>query len=149
MRTTPLLGLAFCACAAAGCGATGGTIAPQAPSTAPIVHLVYVKLIDPADAPELIADSDATLSTISSVTTYFCGPPLRTGRSNVEADYDVAIGLGFEDLHGYQLYVENPRHVGYVERWKPRCAWIRIHDVADDPAVAGTLDAAPAAPAAH
>lgn len=94
------------------------------------MHLIYVKLNDPAYAPELIAESNSALATLPSVSSYFCGPPLRTGRSNVEADYDVAIGLGFEDLRGYQLYVENPRHVGHVERWKPRCAWIRIHDVA-------------------
>lgn len=109
------------------------TAAPRsAPRPAPLVHLVYVKLKDPAQTAALVADSDAMLGTIPSVTSYFCGTHRDTGRSTVDGDYDVAMGIGFADLAGYQAYLDAPAHVSFVETWKPRCQWIRIHDVEDD-----------------
>lgn len=119
----------------AGCGSSPKPgPSPQvqtAPRPAPIMHLVYVKLVDPGEAAALVADADRMLGTIPSVTSYFCGLHKETGRPTIEADYDVAMGIGFADLEGYQRYIDDPAHRRFVEAWKPRCAWLRIHDVED------------------
>ena len=118
-----------------GCAGTGSTTpaakSPAAARPAPLVHLVYVKLKNPADAAALVADCDAMLATIPSVNSYFCGTHKESGRATVDANYDVAMGLGFADLAGYEAYVHAPAHESFVEKWKPRCEWIRIHDVED------------------
>jgi len=96
-----------------------------------IHHLVFVGLEDPADAAAIIADSDELLAQIPSVTYYFCGPHHDIGRSGIDAAYDIALGVGFDDDDGYRTYLEHPDHVEFVRRWRPRAKWLRIHDVLD------------------
>ncbi len=51
---------------------------------------------------------------------------------NIDADYDVALCIGFESAADYATYVEHPDHVAFVTEWKPSFMWIRIHDVVDE-----------------
>lgn len=102
---------------------------PSSPAPGPINHIVFVKLADPADAPALIADGDRLLRRIPGVRTYACGPHFDIGRTTIDADYDVALVITFDDRAGYENYIEHPDHVAYVTTWKPRTRWLRIHDM--------------------
>lgn len=93
--------------------------------------MVFVKLADPSDAAELIADSDRMLGTIPSVRSYYCGRHIDTGRETVIADYDVGAYMGFASEAGYAAYVSDPGHVAFVEKWRPRLEWLRVYDIYD------------------
>lgn len=111
-------------------GCAGGE-PPTAKRPGLINHVVFVKLVDPSDAEELIADSDRMLGTITSVKSYYCGRHIDTGRSTVIADYDVGAFMAFESEAGYASYVSNPAHVAFVEKWRPRLEWLRVYDIHD------------------
>ena len=118
--------------AAAGCAST-----PEAKSlarkerleTPAITHVVLVQLKDPSRTAELVADCDRALPGIESVRGYACGVPMETGRSNVIGDYDVGIYVGFLDSAGYRAYLDDPRHLDLVERWREGWKAVRIFDV--------------------
>lgn len=126
MRSTTIVPLALLtACAAiTGC-------ASNPPRPALISHVVFLEAMDERDVPALRADCDASLAGIPGVASYASGAPLDTGRGTVLADYDLGLYIGFnseEDLAGY---VSHPRHVGLVERWKPRLNALRVYDFQD------------------
>jgi hypothetical protein len=131
---TALIALLTLASAAlvAGCAAT-----PEAASlarkerleTPAITHVVLVQLKDPSRTAELVADCDRALPGIESVRGYACGVPMETGRSNVIGDYDVGIYVGFVDATGYRAYLDDPRHLDLVERWREGWKAVRIFDV--------------------
>ncbi len=116
----------------AGCAST-----PEAESlarkekleTPAITHVVLVQLKDPSRTAELVADCDRALPGIESVRGYACGVPMETGRSNVIGDYDVGIYVGFLDSAGYRAYLDDPRHLDLVERWREGWKAVRIYDV--------------------
>jgi hypothetical protein len=54
---------------------------------------------------------------------------METGRSNVIGDYDVGIYVGFVDAAGYRAYLDDPRHLDLVERWREGWKAVRIFDV--------------------
>lgn len=116
----------------AGCAST-----PEAESlarkekleTPAITHVVLVQLKDPSRTAELVADCDRALPGIESVRGYACGVPMETGRSNVIGDYDVGIYVGFVDSTGYRAYLDDPRHLDLVERWREGWKAVRIFDV--------------------
>lgn len=110
-----------------GCAAPG-----TAPRPAPISHIVFVTLADETDRPELLADSDAMLGTIPSVSSYAAGPHLDTGRPSVDDAYSLGIYLGFETERDLAAYVAHPQHVAYVEKWRPRLASLLVRDVLDE-----------------
>lgn len=114
--------------------------------TAPITHVVLVQLKDPTRIAELIADCDRALPGIEGVAGYSCGVPLDMGRSNVTKDYDVGIYVGFATPEGYRAYVDDPRHLSLVERWRDGWKAVRIFDVVAGAPPAAPLDAAAAAP---
>lgn len=103
-----------------------------APRPARINHLAFFKLKNPADADELIADCDRMLATIPGVVSYYAGKHIDTGRTNIDANYDVGFFVGFTTEAAYARYVEHPNHIAAVNKWKPRWEWIRIHDVLDE-----------------
>lgn len=109
---------------------TKASAVPQRPAR--INHVVFFRLKNAADSDELIADCDHTLATIPGVISYFCGKHLDTGRTNVDANYDVGLYLGFATPEDYARYVDHPNHIAGVNKWKPRWEWIRIQDVIDD-----------------
>lgn len=111
--------------------------------TAPITHVVLVQLKDPTRIAELIADCDRALPGIEGVDGYSCGVPLDMGRANVTKDYDVGIYVGFATPEAYRAYVDHPRHLALVERWRDGWKAVRIFDV-----VAGAPAALPAEPTA-
>ena len=108
-------------------GCARGPEKPMAPGT--LVHPVYVSLIDPADALELIADCDDRLGDLPMVRSYACGVPMDIGRAEVTADYDVALVVTFEGLDAYRAYLADEDHLWVVKKWRPRTNWMRIHDV--------------------
>lgn len=114
-----MLGVLFIGCASA------------PPRPALISHVVFVELHDPADIPELIADSDATLAHIPGVVSYATGQPIDTGRDTVLDDYDVGMSLGFDSAEAYARYVAHPDHTRFVARWKPRLTALRIYNFED------------------
>ncbi|MCC6971143.1 MAG: Dabb family protein [Phycisphaerales bacterium] len=105
--------------------------AVAAPRPALISHVVLVTLKDPADAAELIADSDRLLATIPSVVAYACGTPPGTDRAGVDASFSVGVYLGFETEEGLQAYLDHAAHTTLVEAWRPRIESMRIFDIAD------------------
>jgi|GEM_PF-735319 len=148
------------ACAALGIAFVGCASTPEAQSlarkadldTAPITHVVLVQLKDPTRTAELIADCDQVLPAIKGVSGYSCGVPLVTGRTNVTGDYDVGIYVGFRTDADYRSYVDDPRHLAMVDRWRDGWKAVRIFDVVSGmpaaSAVPGTAAAPAAAPAA-
>lgn len=99
--------------------------------TARINHVVFFKLEAAQDIDELIRDCDNDLGSIPGVTAYFCGKHGEFGRPMVDSDYDVGFYVGFDSDEAYSAYLEHPKHVEIVEKWKPRWKWIRIYDVVD------------------
>lgn len=128
---------AAAALAAAALGACRST--PEAASlarkadlgSAPITHIVLVQLKDPTRTAELVAECDRSLPAIGGVRGYSCGTPLETGRSNVTADYDVGIYVGFATDADYRAYLDDPRHQAVVDRWREAWKSVRIFDFAE------------------
>jgi len=104
-----------------------------APRPAKIGHIVFVKLKDPSRIQFLQYDSDFMLGNIPSVSTYACGPHLDTGRETVLNDYDLAVYLGFESEQDLAAYVAHPKHIEFVEKWKPSLESLRVYDMIDQP----------------
>ncbi len=100
---------------------------------AKINHVVFFKLEAAQDVDELIQDCDRDLASIPGVSSYFCGKHGDFGRSDaVDSNYDVGFYVGFDTDEAYRLYLEHPKHVDLVKKWKPRWEWIHIYDVVDD-----------------
>lgn len=104
---------------------------PPAPRPALISHVVLAELVDPTEAPQLIADCDLLLADIPGVTSYACGSHIDTGRSSVLADYHVGLFIGFNSTDDYAVYVDHPQHVELLSRWKPRITRLRVYDIHD------------------
>lgn len=124
--------MASIAALVAGCASTpeAESLARKADLETPaITHVVLVQLKDPSRTSELVADCDRALPGIESVRGYACGVPMETGRSNVIGDYDVGIYVGFVDAAGYRAYLDDPRHLDLVERWREGWKAVRIFDV--------------------
>jgi hypothetical protein len=124
--------LASIAALVAGCASTpeAESLARKADLETPaITHVVLVQLKDPSRTAELVDDCDRALPGIESVRGYACGVPMETGRSNVIGDYDVGIYVGFVDAAGYRAYLDDPRHLDLVERWREGWKAVRIFDV--------------------
>ena len=120
---------------ALGCEAPGAMTDPHSSTAArpaAIHHIVVIDLEDPADADEMLADSDAMLGAIPSVVSYFAGRHHETGRDHIFSDYDIALYVGFDSDAGYAEYVDHPLHLRFVEHWEPRVDSMRIYDVFDD-----------------
>lgn len=100
---------------------------------APILHLVYFHLADPADAPALLADCQELLPGIPGVLAYAAGTHLDTGRESVDGDYDVALLVGFPDVAAYQVYLRHEDHLELLARWGGKLTSYTIHDVLDQP----------------
>jgi hypothetical protein len=118
----------------AGCAATpeeASLSRKERLDTAPITHVVLIQLKDPTRAAELVADCDRALPAIDSVASYSCGVPLATDRTTVLRDYDVGIYVGFRNGADYRAYVDDPRHLALVERWRDGWKAVRIWDIAE------------------
>lgn len=126
--TAPLLLIALIGTLLTGCVSAGHA----APRPARINHVVFIKLVDPADAPALIADCDATIRAMPMVRSYWAGTHIDTGRASVDADYHVGAYMGFDSTEDYAAYVIDPRHVDLVARWRDRMQWLRVYDVFDE-----------------
>jgi hypothetical protein len=113
----------------------------------PITHAVLIRLKDPARTAELVRDCDASLPAIEGVDGYSCGVPLDMGRSNVSGDYDVGIYVGFADESAYRAYLDDPRHLSLVERWRDGWQSVRIFDVVQGSSAPRLVGPEPATPA--
>ncbi len=117
---------------APGCATTGTRTEEVRPGRpAYISHVVLVTLRDPSDRAALLADSESMLASIPGVVSFAAGEHLDTGRSNIIADYDIGLYIGFDSEAGYAGYVTHPAHVAYLEKWRPRVASLRIYDIGD------------------
>jgi hypothetical protein len=113
----------------AGCaGGSGGT----ASRPARISHIVFLKLQDPAQRGDLLADCDRLLPGIPGVVSYAGGRHLDVGRETVDGAYDIGLYIGFETEADYAGYVEHPNHVELLDIWRERLDWLRVHDVLDE-----------------
>lgn len=115
-----------------GCSAPGNRtsdLRPERPAF--ISHIVFVKLNDPADAREILADAERLVAPIPGVASFAAGQHLDTGRQTIIADYDLGMYIGFETEAEYASYVTHPDHIAFVEKWRPRLAWLRIYDIGD------------------
>jgi hypothetical protein len=127
----PLLGMAVAVVFGMASAACAAPHTPRRP--APILHLVYFHMVDPAETEALLAACEELLAPIPSVTAYAAGRHLDTGRDTVDGDYDLALLVGFDDVEGYQAYLVHPQHLELLSRWKDRLASYTIHDVLDQP----------------
>jgi hypothetical protein len=96
-----------------------------------IHHVVFIRLADPSQAPELLADCDRLLPTIPGVVSYWRGTHFDMGRTNVIGDYAVGLEVAFESREAYQTYLDHPNHLELLEIWKPRWTGATIYDVWD------------------
>ena len=148
-RAAALRACIACAALAAGCAATPeeASLSRKAKlDTAPITHVVLVQLKDPTRAEELVADCDRALPAIEAVASYSCGVPLATDRATVLRDYDVGIYVGFRTGADYRAYIDDPRHLALVERWRDGWKAVRIWDIAEG--TTGTVAGDPLPPPA-
>jgi hypothetical protein len=130
--------------AAAGCGSwRRSPPAPQLPATT-LQHVVIIKLRQPSEADELIADTRRHLSAIPQVMDLRIGRPYDVGRPGVDLDWDVAVFMRFTDRKAYEAYLVHPEHLALVNSWQPYWQWIRVHDALD--AEAPPPEPAPATP---
>ncbi len=107
------------------------TVGTTAPRPASINHVVFFKLTDAAKADALVADCDKLLAGIPSVTSYFCGRHIDTGRDSVDDGYDVGLYVGFDSKEGYSAYLVHPDHLALVAKWGPDFAEVQVRDVYD------------------
>jgi len=118
--------------AAPGCATPATPVAEVRPTRpAYISHIVLISLRDPADADELLADSERILASIPGVVSFAAGPHFDTGRDSVIDDYDIGLYIGFDSEARYLEYVEHPDHIAYVEKWRPRLESLRVYDIGD------------------
>jgi hypothetical protein len=96
-----------------------------------INHSVFIKLKDPAQTNELLADCDLLIAKIPGLTAAYAGRSLEAGRPEVDTSFDVGFFVAFESEEDYQRYDDHPAHRAAAEKWKPRCQSIRICDVRD------------------
>lgn len=111
-----------------GDSSNAGTTAPR---PAPINHVVFFKLTDAAKADALVVDCNKLLAGIPSVTSYFCGRHIDTGRDSVDDGYDVGLYVGFDSEEGYSSYLVHPDHLALVAKWGPDFAQVQVRDVYD------------------
>jgi hypothetical protein len=97
-----------------------------------INHVVFMKLIKPAQVNKLIADCDRLLPSIPGVRDYWCGQHGDFERTMVDDNYDVGLCVTFHSAHDYAVYVEHGNHIELVRAWKPHLEWLRVHDVVID-----------------
>jgi hypothetical protein len=105
-----------------------------------IHHVVFIRLAEPSQAPELLADCDRLLPTIPGVVSYWRGTHFDMGRANVIGDYAVGLEVAFESREAYQTYLDHPNHLELLEIWKPRWTGATIYDVWDPGSEPATLD---------
>ncbi|MBO6512924.1 MAG: Dabb family protein [Phycisphaerales bacterium] len=127
---TLIFTLAACSGSRRAAPADYGTVAPP---PARIGHIVFIELKDQRDFHALLKDADWMLGTIPTVSTFAAGKHLDTGRSTVRSDYDLAIYLGFESEQDLSIYVAHPKHIDFVNKWKPRLSALRVYDMIDWP----------------
>jgi hypothetical protein len=110
----------------------GGCAAQNHPARPALInHTVLIKLKNPADVNELIADCDALGHAIPNVASCYAGKRLEGERPMAITDYDVGFFLGFNTQADYDRYVEHPDHKAALAKWKPRIESLRIVDVLD------------------
>jgi hypothetical protein len=94
-----------------------------------VLHVVLVKLKNPADAQELVNDTQRTLGLTSDAHALTPGVALGVKRPEVDDDYTVAFVMEFRDADCYQRYLESEAHKGLVARWLPRAERLRAMDI--------------------
>lgn len=102
-----------------------------------IRHVVLITLSDHDQAAALMSDMDATLPMIEGVASYWRGSPHLSNRPEVSGEYDVGLVIDFRDEHACANYVDDPRHVALLGRWKPLVKALVIHDIASHATVPG------------
>ena len=122
------LSLAFGALIPGGCARQAAPIDPGL-----INHVVLITLENDQEGPELEQDCERLLRPIPSVKTYACGGHYEFGRPTIKSDYTVGLLVSFDSAEGYRAYLEDPRHVELVEKWKPRWSGATIYDIENMP----------------
>jgi hypothetical protein len=114
---------------AGGCGEALGPATPAPRGR--VHHLVFVSLKAPSEADALARDMETTLAGIPGLLRIHVGRPLDLGRPEVTADYDVGATMEFATVEALRGYPDHPLHRALLERWTPKVARLRVHDVED------------------
>jgi hypothetical protein len=85
-----------------------------------IQHVVLVELDDPARAPEMVQDMKVAFESIPTLAGWKAGSKVDSGRSQVQTWYTIGVVTEFDSVEDYKAYLEHPRHMALVEKWKPR-----------------------------
>lgn len=110
---------------------SGSSTATPPARPAPLQHIVFIRLRDPLDTAELVDACNALAAAVPTVRTAFTGLHEETGRDSIVHDYDVCLIVGFDDVAGYQTYLDHPAHLSLLEQWRARIEWLRIYDAMD------------------
>jgi len=113
--------LALAGCASSSSGSDGA-------QPAPLMHLVYIQLLDPGDLDELRADCVRLLTGIPGVHDLALGTHFESGRETVDSDYDLLLFMRFDDGDDYRAYVEHADHVALVDKWRARFRSLTVSD---------------------
>ncbi len=100
---------------------------------AKINHVVFCDLKNPDDIRAFMEDCERYLATIEGVVSYWCGVHGDYGRDTVDSAYDVGLYVGFNSDEDYEKYVDDPKHVYLIDKWRLRFDSLRIFDVIDEP----------------
>ncbi len=92
-----------------------------------IHHEVFISLNNPSDAEALITDT-RELGKIPCVMDWAVSRRFDSGRSNVLADFDVGVSMGFASAADYQAYLNSPEHQAFLAKWRPRFKTVQIRD---------------------
>lgn len=98
-----------------------------------VLHVVLIKLKDPALVPDMERDAREALPAVRGVKRLRCGRALGLLRPMVDSAYDSAITMEFDSADAYDRYLNDPAHVAVVTKWKPEMESIRVIDITPAP----------------
>ncbi|MDP8245487.1 MAG: Dabb family protein [Candidatus Hinthialibacter antarcticus] len=95
------------------------------------VHMVFFWLKPEAteeDKKSMINDCMKDLAAIESVNHLWAGKPAGTPREVVDNSYDLGLIVVYDDQAGHDAYQDDPRHVAFVQKYKPLFEKIQVFD---------------------
>lgn len=80
------------------------------------------------DKADMKKDCLEDLAAIPGVRHIWAGKPAGTPRDVVDNSYDLGLIVVLDDAAGHDVYQEDPRHVAFVQKYKPLFNKIQVYD---------------------
>jgi hypothetical protein len=68
----------------------------------------------------MVQDMKVAFESIPTLAGWKAGSKVDSGRSQVQTWYTIGVVTEFDSVEDYKAYLEHPRHMALVEKWKPR-----------------------------